>query len=215
MKHIICGLAAILFAFMCTLAPAATPERVVRDNVVISKADPAITITVPKSATWLGADRWDLYGIADCELHVYVEADIEKNVKALYWIQFEGYLPSNQHTYDYTKDEPVTFAGRPFWKRARFSATPAAPRAGSDFERVQQIVAKAGYKLPAEQMNVRLVHLLDESKRKELMFIYAEDLAPTGYTAAQLLDGKEPRPEWAPLEKALVERAQQRIQLSN
>ncbi len=31
---------------------------------------------------------------------------------------------------------------------------------------------------------VRLVHLLDEQRRKELMIIYGEDLAPTGFTAA-------------------------------
>ena len=30
-------------------------------------------------------------------------------------------------------------------------------------------------------MYVRLVHLLDKEKRKELMIIYGEDLAPTGF----------------------------------
>ena len=51
---------------------------------------------------------------------------------------------------------------------------------------------------------LRLVHLLDESRRKELMVFYAEDLAPSGYTAAQLLDGKEPRPEWKAVERVPV-----------
>jgi len=36
------------------------------------------------------------------------------------------------------------------------------------------------------------------------MVFYAEDLAPSGYTAAQLLDGKEPRPEWKAVERVPV-----------
>jgi len=40
------------------------------------------------------------------------------------------------------------------------------------------------------------------------------DLAPSGYTVAQLLDGKEPRPEWKAIEQGLVERAMTRMKLS-
>jgi hypothetical protein len=108
----------------------------------------------------------------------------------------------------------VTFAGRPFWKSSNFGQTNNTPRAGGDGERTRQMLARAGYKLPAERMSVRLVHLPDESRRKELMIIYAEDLAPSGHAAAQLLDGKEPRPEWKDIERGLVERAIERIKLS-
>ncbi len=37
-------------------------------------------------------DRWVLYGIADCELYAFVEADASSSVKRLYWEQFESYL---------------------------------------------------------------------------------------------------------------------------
>jgi hypothetical protein len=57
-------------------------------------------------------------------------------------------------------------------------------------------------------MSVRLVHLLDEQKRKELMIIYSEDVAPTGFTAAELLPGGTARDRWPAIEKSLVERAQ-------
>ena len=40
--------------------------------------------------------------------------------------------------------------------------------------------------MPSGMMYVRLVHLLDDQKRKELMIIYGEDLAPTGHTVADL-----------------------------
>lgn len=214
MKRQLLGLCAALTLFS-PAAGAAPPERVVDGNRLISRSDPAVIIKLPRNARHVGADRWDLYDIADAELHVFVEADRDKNVKTLYWIQFEGYLPSNTHIYDYTKDEPVKFAGRDFWQRARFGPTNGATRAGSDLEHVRGLLDKAGYKMPAESMNVRLVQVLDEARRKELMFIYAEDLAPTGYTAAQLMDGDKTRPEWEPIRQKLIARARQRIRIED
>lgn len=213
MNRMLFGLSAMIFSGFLMAEPKA-PEREVQGNRLISKSDPTITIRVPRSAVYLGAERWDLYDVADCELHLFVEAYPDKTVKAMYWIQFEAYLPTNGHTYDYGKDEPVTFGGRPFWKSSNFGLTNNTPRAGGDGERTRQMLARAGYKLPAERMSVRLVHLPDESRRKELMIIYAEDLAPSGYTAAQLLNGKEPRPEWKAVERGLVERATKRVELS-
>ena len=213
MKRTLFGLSAMVMSCFL-MAAAKAPEREVKGNRVISRSAPAIEIQVPPSAVYLGAERWDLYDVADCELHLFVEAYPDKTVKAMYWIQFEAYLPTNEHTYDYSDDEQVTFGGRPFWKSSNFGPTNNTPRAGGDGERTRQMLSRAGYKLPAERMSVRLVHLVDESRRKELMVIYAEDLAPSGYTAAQLRDGNEPRPEWKAVEQGLVERAMSRIKLS-
>jgi hypothetical protein len=212
MKHRTLGLVALLFPLWCA-AQATSPERQVAGNTLVSERDPAVTIKLPRAAKHVGADRWDLYEIADAELHVFVEANSKKQVKALYWIQFEAYLPSNTHTYNYTKDEPMNWSGREFYVRARFGPTNNPSRAGSDLEHVRTLLANAGYTLPAESMNVRLVHLLDEAKRKELMFIYAEDLAPTGHTSAQLMSGDQTTPEWEPIRKALIERAMKRIRV--
>ena len=77
------------------------------------------------------------------------------------------------------------------------------------------MVGKAGYTLPAHMMNVRLVQVLDEARRKELMFIYTEDLAPTGFTTAQLLDGDKNRPAWEPIKQQLIDRAYKRIRITN
>ena len=55
-------------------------------------------------------------------------------------------------------------------------------------------------------MNVRLVHLLDDAKRKELMLIYAEDLAPSGHTAR--IEGRERRgARWEAMKVDLMKRA--------
>lgn len=202
MKHLLASVCAAILLISST-ALAAPPEREVRGTRLISRADPEVTIRLPRSARYVGADRWDLYGICDAELHLFVEADSKKRVKAFYWIQFEKYLPSNTHVYDYTRDEPVTFAGQPFWKRARFGPTGDSERAGSDGEHMRQMLERAGYQLPSHMMNVRLVRVLDEARRKELMFIYSEELPARKYSAE----------EWQKIEKGLVKRAMKRIRL--
>lgn len=206
---------ALISAAFLNPARAASPERVVTGSRIVSQADPAVTITLPRNVQYLGADRWDLYDICDAELHVFVEADPHKQVKTLYWVQFEQYLPNNTHIYDYSKDESVQWAGWNFWQKARFGASGDPQKPGSDGEHVFAMVAKAGFTMPADTMNVRLVRVLDEARRKELMFIYIEDLAPTGFTSAQLMDGGQVRREWQSIKAALVERARKRIRLKH
>ncbi len=70
------------------------PTRSVEASTLTSERDPSVRIELPKQVRYVGADRWILYGIADAEIHVFVEADERKHVRRLYWIQFEGYLPT-------------------------------------------------------------------------------------------------------------------------
>jgi hypothetical protein len=169
------------------------PERTVQGNQIVSERDPAVRIALPETARWVGADRWVLYDIADCELHVFVETDDQRVVRRLYWVQFEQYVPSRPelaHTYDSPRH--VTIGGLDFYVDTwiRDGSEPAT--ADSDLEHVERLVHAAGCDLPARMGTVRLVHLLDERKRKELMIIYAEDLAAG---------------PWEEGEPALVERA--------
>ena len=60
------------------------PERRVEGNTITSERDPKLRIRLPESVHYIGADRWVLYGIADCELHAFVEADAQKNVQVFY-----------------------------------------------------------------------------------------------------------------------------------
>jgi hypothetical protein len=62
-------------------------------------------------------------------------------------------------------------------------------------------------------LNVRLVHLPDEQKRKELMIIYAEDTAFAGVAWTDLFPGGKAAGQWPDIQKALEERAETRIVL--
>ena len=200
-----------LFFLYCAAITAQTtpPERKVAGNVIVSESDPAVRIELPKDAQYVGADRWVLYGIADCELHAWVEANADKAVRRLYWVQFEGYLPSRpdlHHTYDSPKH--ATIGGMDFYVDSWVRTKGAKTDAGSDREHIEALMRAKGYRTPEAMMYVRLVHLLDKEKRKELMIIYGEALAPTGFTAAELSEGGKAHDRWAAIADGLLEHAE-------
>jgi hypothetical protein len=190
------------------------PERKVEGNVITSEREPKIRIRIPKSVQYVGAVRWALYGIADCELHAFVEADGQKNVERLYWIQFEGYLPTKpelKHTYDSPRHAQI--GGLDFYVDTWVRPNDATTEQRSDREHIEPLIHGKGYKMPAGMMCVRLVHLLDDRKRKELMIIYDEDRSDTGYTAAELRGGGKAYSRWPTIEEELVARAEKKIMI--
>ncbi len=206
-------LAALLAICGSAIAADLEPERQVEDNVLISASDPSVRITLPTQAQHVGAHRWVLYDVADCEVHVFVEADENKKVERLYWIQFEGYIPSKPDLrYDYSKDEPITIGGRQFFARPAFGESQKKGKPGSDLETVQRLLRENGYTLPDHTVNTRLVHLFDD-RRKELMIIYAEDMAPLGVTSPDLRSGGSQEARWPEVSKQVVKSAQSRIEL--
>ena len=208
MKCVACLLC--LFSFLPQQLSA--PERKVTGSRIVSEHDPSVRIDLPESAQYVGRDRWVLYDVADCELHAFVEADPQKNVQRLYWVQFEGYIPSKPDLHhDYDSPRHTTIGGLDFYVDTWVRPNNAQTQKGSDREHIESLVRQKGYRMPAGMMYVRLVHLLDQQKRKELMIIYGEDLAPTGLTAADLdKDGKAFN-QWPTFEKGLIERATQKI----
>jgi hypothetical protein len=204
---------AVLVLF-CGFVPAqiSPPERKAENNVITSERDPEVRIHLPRSAQYIGADRWVLYGMADCELHAFVDVDPQKNVQRLYWVQFEGYLPSRpelKHTYDSPRHTNI--GGLDFYVDTWVRTKDAEVRPGSDVEHILSRIDTKGYHMSDAMMYVRLVHLLDVQKRKELMIIYGEDVAQTGLTAIDLRPGGKAHDRWPALEKGLIERAEEKI----
>ena len=204
----------VVLIFFCVIvhAQGKAPERKVDGNVITSERDPKVRIELPKSVQYAGADRWVLYDIADCELDAFVEADASKNVQALYWVQFEGYIPSMPElNYKYDSPRHTKIGDLDFfvdtWVRSK--EEDVTPR--SDREHIEGLLRTKGYRMPDGMMYVRLVHLLDEHKRRELMIIYGENLLSKGLTAVQLGEKGKAHDQWPAIEKGLVERARQKI----
>jgi hypothetical protein len=204
---------AIVLSCAFVAAQGAGPERKVEGNVVDSERDPKVRVHLPRSAQYIGADRWVLYDMADCELHAFVDADAGKHVRRLYWVQFEGYLatkPELQHTYDSPTHADI--GGMDFYVDTWIRGANEEKRPGSDLEHILALIRNKGFLMPEGMTYVRLVHLFD-AKRKELMIIYAEDIAPTGLTAAELKQSGKRHDRWPVIERGARERAERSIEI--
>ncbi len=185
-----------------------TLERKVEGQVLTSASAPKVTVTIDPRLIYVGGQKFLLYNVANAEQHFFVEADEKKRIKRLYWYQFEGYLPSNTHTYDYS-DQPIKFrhGGLEWLADASAGATPTAEkRPDSDGARFRALLRAKGFVLPPEFMLLRMVNL-DAAKRNELMVIYMEDLSPLGLKGADLKEGGSAHAKWEELQKGLMERA--------
>lgn len=202
-----------LLSFSCHATEMSTsPSRQVEANRLISGHDPIMQIILPENAHFIGSERWNLFDVADAEIYMFVEADKNKKIIRYYWIQFEAYLPSKpDYFYEYKNGSNDIIAGLDFNLRARFGSTAEIPKPGSDLEHAYKLITDAGYILPADLMNVRFVYIPDSAKRKELMVIYAEDMAPTGVTSAELIATGKIDPRWAAIESKLIERAKTKV----
>jgi hypothetical protein len=163
------------------------PARSVQGQVLTSTAQPAVRLTFDKAFKYVGTQSFILYNVARAEQHFFVDADQQGRIRRLYWVQFEGYLPDNKHTYRYTSKKSVTLGGLEFIADAYLRNTKAAGRPDSDGSRARTFLEGKGLRMAGENaLSQRLVHLPDAAKRNELMVIYMEDLSLLGLTAADL-----------------------------
>lgn len=203
----------VLTAAFAALGATSAPHRIAEGHTVVSPQDPKAKITLPSRAIYVGTDRWLMKRYANqVELFAFVEATKTKKVQRLYWVQFEAYLPSRpelKHTYGSTRQ--LTLDGMDFlvdtWVTTHGTD---AEESDSDNAHLKRLLGASGYSLPGSMMSVRLVHLMD-GKRKELMYIYSEDTALTGYSATALKPGGSAYRHWPQVEADLIRRARQSI----
>lgn len=187
----------------------AAQTRTVKDRVLTSRQLPAVQLEFTKPFKYAGGHSFVLYEVANAEQHFFVDADKDGRIKRMYWIQFEGYLPSNTHTYDYKSPKTVNIGGLDFFADAYARNIKASPgRPDSDGSRARAFLAGKGYRLGSDEvLSQRLVHLVDQTKRSELMIIYLEDLSAMELTAADLAPGGRAAGQWEAISKGLLERA--------
>jgi hypothetical protein len=202
--------------------PQATPAqappvtRKVSGRTLTSDEAPPVRIEFGPEFKYAGAQSFVLYDVANAEQHFFVDADARGAVRRLYWVQFEGYLPTNQHKYNYKSKNVVNVGGLDFFADSQARQIPAppadaAPRPAnkiSDGDHARAFLAAKGYRLASnEALWQRLVHMTDASNRSELMIIYLEDLSGMGLTAADLNEGGKAAARWESVSKDLLERA--------
>jgi hypothetical protein len=219
MKRFLILLIPIAAALSWSLVSAQTNPpitRTVAGQVLTSKDTPAVRLEFDKAFKYLGAQSFVLYDVANAEQHFFVDADKDGRVRRFYWVQFEGYLPSNTHTYNYKSPKVVNAGGFDFFADVYpRSLKGDLGRPDSDGNRARAFLSSKGFRMiGSEFISQRLVHLVDQTKRNELMIIYIEDLTDTGLTAADLSESGSARARWPEISQGLLVRALKNMKVS-
>lgn len=188
--------------------------RTVKGQELISPSWPKVQLKFDAAFKYIGTTDFILYNVARAEQHFFVDADQHKRIRRLYWIQFEGYLPDNTHSYNYRSPKKVNLGGLEFFADSYARQIGTGGRPDSDGAKAQAFLASQGYQLASDQVLMqRLVHLVDEAKRSELMMIYMEDLSPLKLAAADLAPNGKAAAQWEEIAKGLLERATKGVTL--
>ena len=178
---------AVLAATWFLATPPLQGQREIQGNVITSDSLPAIQLTVDSSLSYLGGQTFVLYNVANADQYFFAELD-GKRIKRFIWVQFEGYLPGINSTYDYSRDSTIAMWGKTIYRTSALRATPTSEsRPESDGARARAFLRERGLTLAPSMLYHRLVWLLDQPARNELMIIYMED--PADYNPTGPLDG--------------------------
>ena len=182
--------------------------RNARNNLLVSESLPAVRIRVDPQFTYAGNTSFILYDIAHVEQHHFVVADAQKRVERLLWFQFEGYLDNNERRYRYPPMETMTLNGLTFLHDGDVLSIDEdyKERPTSDSAHMVDFLKAQGYTLEGETIFRRMVWL-DGDMRNELMIIYSEDLAPTGYRLTDLNEGGSQAEKLSSISEDLQQRA--------
>jgi len=182
--------------------------RTVDGNELRSEAWPTMRLRAAEAFKYAGGQRFILHGVADAEQHLFVAAGPNHAARAVLWAQFEHFLEGNTHTYNYPAAETVARGGLSFQvdEGVHDWAADAIQRPDSDSARAAALLRERGIGLKPDSMYTRLVCVLGEGRRHELMLIYAEGL-PDGLRVADLEPAGGQAAMWPGLAARLRERA--------
>jgi hypothetical protein len=178
----------LLSSLVLAQSPAKTKSsqmRRVKGQVLTSTHLPSIRVRFDKSFKYVGSQKFILYGRAQVEQHFFVDAGSQQRIKRMYMVQFEGYLPNINATYDYPATKTVKLEGQTYIVDVEsIPNVPAALKQSpeSDVTRAASFLESKGYRISESIIFQRFVRLVDEAKRNEFILLYVEN-AGTGTSA--------------------------------
>lgn len=169
---------AALLASAAVAQEAPTALRQVQGQTLVSNELPHADLTFGKEFHYVGGQKVNLYGNADAEQHIFVVSR-DRVVERFYWVQFEHFLPTNKHTYDYHPDRTTDIGGLRFIYDVKSWPDYAANQVedpGSDGAAIARLLDEHNLVFPKRVVRVRMFHLPTPNRRTELMIIYGEAL---------------------------------------
>jgi len=152
--------------------------RSVKGQVLTSTYLPSIRVRFDKRFKYVGSQKFILYDRAQVEQVFFLDANSEKRVKRMYMIQFEGYLPNVDATYNYAVEKTIDLGGQTYIINTETipnvqAALNQDPR--SDSAHAGAFLAGKGFRFSESVMYQRFVRLVDQTKRNEFILVYIEE----------------------------------------
>ena len=145
-------------------------SRTVSGNTLFSHNDPPVRMTFDERFRHIGGQKFILYGTADVEQHFFVEEHPDGTLKSFVWIQFEGFLPDNDYTYDYSGSPlRLQIGDFDFYTDTAAGTSNRFMRLGwpgTDGYLARKFAADRGYATPDDYAYARLVHIPDAASRR-------------------------------------------------
>lgn len=151
-----------------------SPQYGMRGNRLLPKSGVGFSIDVAKDFRYVGGQRFILKQVADAEQHVFVQAAPDGVVQRMVWIQFESFLPSNSHRYNYQLPDRLKLGDLEFVSDAMVYRSYESDDPVSDHFAIQKLLAAHKLRFAGPMARRRLFHLPDPDRRRELMIIYVE-----------------------------------------
>lgn len=157
------------------------PLRGVHGDTLVSKADPAVTIIVDPAFRYVGSQTIDILKVAGADQFFFIQAGPDSTIRRFYWFQFEYFYPNNSYQYNYSgipNRKPVALGPLSFTGDIRTGPNYFTDddRPGSDSRAAEQFLRGKGFNIAGTFITLRMFHLTDATKRRELMIIYGEIL---------------------------------------
>ena len=92
----------------------ASQTRRVKGQVLTSNYLPSIRVRFDKRFKHIGSQQFTLYDRAQVEQVFFVDADNQRRITRMYMMQFEGYLPNINASYDYPVTKTISLGGQTY-----------------------------------------------------------------------------------------------------
>jgi len=171
---------------------ASQPSRTVKGQVLTSTSLPNIRLKFDKHFKFVGRQKFVLYGRSQAEQFFFVDAD-GGQIRRMYLIQFEGYLPNINASYDYPATKTIDIHGQTYITNTDTVPSVSAvlkQEPESDVARAVTFLTAKGLRFAESVTYQRFVRLVDDAKRNEFIIVYVER-APEATSATPQNSGKD------------------------
>ena len=184
----------------------ALPRRCVQNNVLVSEALPPVRLRVDPALAYLGVSDFIIKGLARAQRYHFVEAEAGR-VRRMLVAQFEGFLPDNTRTYNYTLRGPRPLGPLTMGHMVVGFSVAAELAAVPEVQQTARLLAEHGLAFEDEQIMSRFDAILGDDRRHELLLFYHENLRDLGHSLAAAFDDAGLRPDFAALGETITARS--------